>query len=217
MDARSELPVAPIRYAVAFQAADQPRAAGALTITDEAIVLSGRSRGEAIEIRIPSGELNNVRIARRSQDRLNGYATVVLGCLSGEVRIAPFGIAMLHELADLLASLGERRAVGVERVEVVVPLTRGSGRRVRQLVLAGPPFDPAGYGLRRHDVFLGDRDVVFVFEGPQVRQSLERTLAEPSLWRAGLAWRGCLAGRPRFADPADNSTDGRELIYSWRN
>lgn len=209
--------VAPIRYAVAFQAADQPRAAGALTITDEAIVLSGRSQGELVEIRIPSGELANVRIARRPHDRLNGYATVVLGCLSGEVRIAPFGIAMLHELADLLASLSEQQAVRVERVEVVVPLTRGSDQRVRELVLAGPPFDPGSHGLRRHDVFLGDEDVVFVFEGPEVRQSLERTLAEPSLWRAGLAWRGCIAGRPRFADHAVNAAEGRELIYSWRN
>jgi len=78
----------------------------------------------------------------------------LLGCLSGEVRIAPFGIAMLHELADLLASLSEQQAVRVERVEVVVPLTRGSGQRVRELVLAGPPFDPGSHGLRRHDVFL---------------------------------------------------------------
>jgi hypothetical protein len=217
MDDRGERALAPIRYAVAFQAADQLPAAGALTITDEAIVLSGRCRGEPVEIRIPSGELASVRIARRSQDRLNGYATVALGCLSGEVRIAPFGIAMLHELADLLASLSEQQAVRGERVDVVVPLTRGSGQRVRELVLAGPPFDPGSHGLRRHDVFLGDQDVVFVFEGPQVRQSLERTLAEPSLWRAGLAWRGCIAGRPRFADPAVNSADGRELIYSWRN
>ena len=76
MDGRGERALAPIRYAVAFQAGDQLPAAGALTITDEAVVLSGRCRGGPVEIRIPSGELASVRIARRSQDRLNGYATV---------------------------------------------------------------------------------------------------------------------------------------------
>jgi hypothetical protein len=210
---------APVRYAVAFQADGQRAAAGALEVTGEGLVLMGRRRGEPVELHISCDELLSVRIGRHPTERLDGYTTVVLACTSGEVRIAPFGLVLLHEVTDLLAALSQRRPAAsgqAEHVNLVVPLRRGSGRRVRELVAAGPPFDPAAHGLLRHDVFLGDQDVVFVFEGPDVRRNLEQTLSEPTLWRAGLAWRGCIAGRPHVGDPDDDPADGRELIYSWR-
>jgi len=40
--------------------------------------------------------------------------------------------------------------------------------RAAELLAAGPPFDPAEWGLTRHEVFLSAGEVVFVFEGSEV-------------------------------------------------
>ena len=55
-----------------------------------------------------------------------------------------------------------------ERIAITVKLKEGSEARARDLVAAGPPFDPSRAGLTQHGVFVGPDFVVFVFEGEDV-------------------------------------------------
>jgi hypothetical protein len=93
---------------VAFQVDGQRAAAGALEVTAEGVVLKGRRRGEPVELHVSSDELLSLRIGRHPTERLDGYTTVVLAWRSGEVWIAPFGLVLLHEVTDLLATLRTR-------------------------------------------------------------------------------------------------------------
>jgi hypothetical protein len=210
-----------VRYPVVFQEANGAPAAGALSVEAEELLLTGRPVGAAAEpvaLKIACTNLARVRIGRGAGERLDGHATVVLErSAGGLVLVAPFGGGLLHEIADLLAALTSGRAEAAEQLTLVVPIKRACGQQVRRLIAQGPPFDPAAHGLRRHDVFLGEQTVVFVFEGPQVRSTLRRTLSDPGLWRAGIAWRDCIAGQPQIAEPDDNPAKHSELIYSWHS
>jgi hypothetical protein len=90
----------------------------------------------------------------------------------------------------------------VSRLVVVVPLRDGAREEARRLIAEGAPFDLERSDLTRHEVFLTDREVVFVFEGDEPRAAVERLAGDPDVWRAAGAWRACLAGRPRIADEA---------------
>lgn len=203
------------RYAVAFESEGAP-AAGVLFVTEEGVVLKGRWHGAPLELTIPRDELAGVRIGRKRSERLNGYSTVVLERRSGpEVLVAPFGFGLLHEIADLVSSLNAEPILPSERMELIVPIRRGSHEQVRRLVASGPPFDPARLGLTRHDVYLDRHHVRFFFESPDVRGALQQVLYDASLWRAGLAWSRLIGGRPQVNEHPDRSAVG-ELIYSWR-
>jgi hypothetical protein len=90
-------------------------------------------------------------------------------------------------------------------VVVVAPLKEGARETARLLVESGPPFSPGETSLTRHHVYLTDREVVFAFEGPDARATIERLIGETGVWKAATAWRECLAGRPRIA----------EQIFTW--
>lgn len=93
----------------------------------------------------------------------------------------------------------------MSRFIVVAPL-RPRARAAAQALLAdGPPFDPAATTLERHEIFVTDHEVVFVFEGPEAREAVQKLAGDPGVWRAAAAWRDLLSGRPRIAE------DG----YSW--
>jgi hypothetical protein len=76
---------------------------------------------------------------------------------------------------------------------------------VQALLAEGPPFDPGATPLERHDVFVTDREVVFLFEGPEAREAVQELAGDPGVWRAAARWRELLAGRPRIADD----------VYAW--
>jgi hypothetical protein len=88
-------------------------------------------------------------------------------------------------------------------VIVVLPLKKSALEQVRELLAKGPPFDPVAAGLDRYQVFLTDREAVFVFEA-STRSVLERLVADPG-WAAGAAWQDLVAGPVRAAEDA----------YSW--
>ncbi len=90
-------------------------------------------------------------------------------------------------------------------VAVVAPLRDGARERARSLLEGGPPFDPSATSLERHVVFLTDREVVFVFEGPEAKKAVAALAGDPGIWEAAAAWQECLEGRPRLA----------EDVYSW--
>jgi hypothetical protein len=93
----------------------------------------------------------------------------------------------------------------MSRLVVVVPLKEGARARARALLDAGPPFELGDTAFDRHDVFLTEREVVFVFEAPGEATTLELPADDPELWKAAAAWRECLAGRQRKA----------EVAFSW--
>ena len=87
---------------------------------------------------------------------------------------------------------------------VVLPLVAGKREQVRALLSDGPPFDPESVGLIRHQVFLGDAEVVFVFEADP-GGGLERVVAAPAVWSAAAGWEELIAGPPRAT----------RLAYTW--
>jgi hypothetical protein len=131
------------------------------------------------------------------------------------VQVAPLETGLLRELAELLATVTGEQATTDEQLTVAVPLKAGCVGRARALLELGPPLDPAALGLTGHRVYLREDEVVFVFTGPGVRTRVGEAMRSPALWRAGLAWRNCIANQPRIVErnrlaPADTSPD-----YDW--
>ncbi len=89
----------------------------------------------------------------------------------------------------------------MSRVVVVAGLREGARDTARLLIESGPPFDPETTPLLRHDVYLTDHEAVFVFEGPDAKRAVERLVGDPGVLRTAAAWRECLDGRPRIAEP----------------
>jgi hypothetical protein len=138
-------------------------------------------------------------------DRISDRPTLIVERRSGTpVQIASVAqTGIVSELAQRLAAfiLGGRKT---SRVVIVLPLKEGARERVRELLAKGPPSDPVEAGLSRHQVFLSDREAVFVFEAPN-RSVLDRLVADPSLWASAAARRDLVAGPARVAEDA----------YSW--
>jgi len=114
----------------------------------------------------------------------------------------------------------------MERVAITARLKEGSDKRARQLVAAGPPFDPHRVGLTQHGVFVGKDIVVFVFEGEGVAARLSQLLNDRLNAAAFSAWAPLLAEQPRLAheayhwDPKEDTmkkiliaTDGSESAH----
>lgn len=110
--------------------------------------------------------------------------------------------ARLKELHD--AAL--HRTPGTrEMVAIVVPLADGRREVVEEFLAEGPPFDPSAIGLETHQVFLTDREAIFVFDTVEGAQAFERILAEPEFWELVPAWEHNLAEKPRIGS----------LAYEW--
>jgi hypothetical protein len=90
------------------------------------------------------------------------------------------------------------------RAVLVLPLVEGAQARVAELLRKGPPFDPDEIGLGRHQVFLTEREAVFLFEAESPGAS-DRLLSNSRLWTAVAAWKDLVVGPPRLADD----------VYSW--
>lgn len=195
-------------YAVLWREADGDVCAGKLSFGRDHLRLDGTSSedGRLRTRQIPYSDLAAVHIGRGPDERLNDRATLVLERHSGTpAQIGALQLGALGELTDILASLASGIHESSDLLVVTVPLRKGAGERVRQLIAQGPPFDPASTELDRHRVLITDRDVIFLLEGRNVRETAERLLSDPGIWRAAIEWRDCLAGRPRMA----------EDLYAW--
>jgi len=98
---------------------------------------------------------------------------------------------------------------------VVVPLKPNCLVRAAKLLQAGPPLDPAALGLTSHQVYLREREAVFVFRGPNVSAGVGKAMRSPALWRAGLAWQDCIAGRPSIHRSIETVSSEATPDYSW--
>jgi hypothetical protein len=204
------------RFAVVFLEGNGERVAGSLEVGPDRLLLSGCSEGRRIALSVPFAGIAEVRVGRRPVDRLNGYATVVLereGLLP--VQVAPLGIGSLHEIAELVSELqGQHRGAG-EQLVVVVPLKAGCLGRAKKLLAEGPPIDPAALGLTSHTVYLCAGEAVFVFRGLDVDTKVSRAMRSPAVWRAGLGWQECIAGRPRLSHSVDMLNAEATVAFSW--
>jgi hypothetical protein len=200
------------RYAVVFRTRDS-EAAGRLEIEQDRLLLRGRATDGNLELEIPFSDLVEVRVGRRPNERLNGYRTLILErATEPAVRVAPLGVALLPEIADLLVSLS--RPGGENVLAVWVPLKPGCLGRARKLLAKGPPLDPASLELSGHEVYLSESEAVFVFHGANVRAQVDRAIRHPAVWRAGVAWQRCFAAPPQIVEPAELSLDA-DPAYRW--
>jgi hypothetical protein len=97
----------------------------------------------------------------------------------------------------------------MEQLAIVARLKPGAEARAADLIVNGPPFDPADSGLDGHTVYLSADEVVFVFEGHEVEWIVDRLVDDPFHWLVSDAlerWRPLLEGQPRIARPA----------YAWK-
>jgi len=204
------------RYAVVFREQGGAAAAGALELRPDRLLLRGRAEQLPAELSVPFADIAEIRIGRRPADRLNGYATLVLERTHlPSVQVAPLGAGLLHEIADLVSALTAERRRDGDELAVVVPLKPGCLRRARELLEAGPPLDPAALGLGGHEVYLREGEAVFVFRGPDVGARVGKAMRSPALWRAGLAWQDCIAGRPQVQRSSATLSTGETPAYSW--
>jgi hypothetical protein len=202
----------PERFAVVFRV-DSSQAAGALEVEDDRLSLRGSGNDGGLELEIPISALTEVRVGRRASERLNGYPTLILERTPEPlVQVAPFGMTLLPEIANLLTSLNRR--AGGDVLTVSVPLTDGCLARAHRLLAKGPPFDPGSLGLNSHEVYLREGEAVFVFRGPNVRTRIGRAIRQPAVWQAGLAWHRCFAAPPQIVEFAELSLDSNPA-YRW--
>lgn len=190
-------------YAVIWREGDGPVFAGKLELEADRLYLEGSGpEGALRRLEILFADLAAVRIGRAPAERIGGRPSLTLERRDhGPVHIGEVeGLGVVLDLGHVLAELPERARNS--RVAVVVPFKPESREQVQELVRGGPPFDPSRASLRGHHVYVSDREVVFVFEGPDVRRTIAQLTRTPAAWRAAADWHDCLAGRPRVAEEA---------------
>jgi hypothetical protein len=84
-----------------------------------------------------------------------------------------------------------------DKIAVVAQIRPGKRDELARLLEHGPPFDLEAGGFERHEVFLGDTDVVFTFTGPGAVSQLERMAATRTLFSLVLKMTG-LVSAPRM-------------------
>lgn len=204
------------RYPVVFREQGKPSAAGSLEVAENSLRLAGTRDGGTHKVEVELADIDEVRIGRRPEERINGYPTVVLERRElPAVEVAPLGATLLHEIADLLAQVTEEAPGSADVLTVYVPLKPGCSERAGQLLAQGPPLEPSTLGVTEHYVYLRDREAIFVFQGPGVQARIGQAMRSPVLWRAGLAWRDCIAGRPRIDKHPPPLTAAETPFYRW--
>jgi hypothetical protein len=204
------------QYPVVFREHGKSAFAGGLEVGEDRLLLSGGWGPARCDLVVPFSDLAEIRIGRGHADRLNGYATLVLERRRmPAVQVAPLGTGLLHEIADLLGSLAAEGRRDGDVLAVVVPLKPNCLARAATLLAAGPPVDPAALGLTSHQVYLREGQAVFVFRGEDVRARVGKAMRTPALWRAGLAWQDCIAGRPSMHSSAEMIPSDATPDYRW--
>ena len=76
----------------------------------------------------------------------------------------------------------------MKRIAVTAQLQPRAEERARELLAAGPPFDPGRAGTTRHTVYAYGDTVVFVFEGEDLGRTLPALLNDRLRSGAFGAW-----------------------------
>lgn len=191
-------------YAVTWHEPQRPPLSGRLELRTGGIHFEGIADGHPVVKEVPFSTIEGVHIGRDAEERVGGRPALVVERASAPaVRVASIVTpGILSELAEQIASLHFR---GIARTLLVVArLREGAHDAVRELLASGPPFDPETVGLERHQVFLTETEVVFLFDavGPG---TIEELLRQAGIWASAEAWLQHLAEPPRLA----------ERVYDW--
>ncbi len=197
-------------YAAIWAEAEDAPASGCVALADEGLTLTGgQAVGEARLVRYT--DVLGVEIVRDRSLRLNGYPTLRIERRGAPpLRVSTIGLGVLGELNELLAS-----AIANEQpqlVGIIVPLRKRVLADAAALVEQGPPFDLEAVGIERHDVLLSEREVIFLFEGTQLDETIQRLLHDPSVWQAASGWARVIAGPPRLAEQRFGWHSGRRIL-----
>jgi hypothetical protein len=206
-------------YGVVWREGDHPLARGKLELLPRAVRLDGMTGSEPTTREIPYDYLSEIRIGRSPEERIDGRPSLVLAPRTGDTlsiaSVAQAGV--VAEIAERLAAL----QLGIDsrrRIAVVLPLREDAHDVVRELLVAGPPFDPEALGLDRHQVYLTASEAIFIFESHLGAKALEPLLESPELWQSAAAWHDHLAGPPQIAEdlfswerPAQSTRNGASL------
>ena len=194
-----------IAYAVAWQESDGSRHSGRLDLGTADFRLTGRNGDGPAELAVPYASIRKFQIAGSSVDRFQDRPTLLVELSDGR-QLKITSVAQSGIVAEIAHHLGELTGQSTsEREALVVPLVPGGQAQAEALLTEGPPFDPAAFGLERHEVYVTESEVVFVFEGAP-RTFLEHLAEEQTVWRAAEAWRPVIAGPIRLGLQA----------YAWR-
>ena len=99
-----------------------------------------------------------------------------------------------------------RKVTAVMRHFVVTAaLKPGSTQKARALLKEGPPFDIEGSRLERHMVFVGDDQLVFVFEGDHAETEAGRLLETSRV----------LERAARLAEVVEGQPSVPREVFSW--
>ena len=183
-------------YGVVWREGDEPLARGKLELLAHALRLDGLSGTDPVSREIAYDGLAGVHVGRSPAERLNGHSTLVLEPASG-ASISLAAVAQPGIVGELAERLAELRLASGTKTAILLPLREGSRGEAQRLLESGPPFDPAETRLERHEVYLGDREVLFVFES-RARRRGARAVAR----RRRLLARRSRLGRPPGRCPA---------------
>jgi hypothetical protein len=188
-------------YGVVWREGAQPLARGKLELLPRGLKLDGLAGSDRVTREIPYDDLAGVHVGRSTGERLDGHATLVLEP-AGADSISLAAVAQPGVIGELAERLAELRLDTSRKTAIVVPLKDGSREAAQALLESGPPFDPTLTALERHEVFLGEREAIFVFDSPVGIESLQPLLEDADVWRGLAAWGELLDGTPRFAEAA---------------
>jgi hypothetical protein len=197
-------------YAAIWAEAEDAPCSGSVALADAGLALTGSALpvGEARLVRY--ADVLGVEVVREPSLRLNGYPTLRIERRGAPpLRVSTIGLGVLGELNELLAT-----AIANEQLQlvgIVVTLRKGALADAAALIEQGPPFDLAALGIERHEVLLCEREVIFLFEGKQLAETMQRLLRDPSVWQAASGWSRVIVGRPRLAEQRFGWDSGRRI------
>jgi hypothetical protein len=84
-------------------------------------------------------------------------------------------------------------------VAVVAKLRPDSRGRASEILAEGAPYELGETGFRRHNVFLGAKTMVFVFEGSGIEGLVRELVDDPTRSAAFGIWGPLLEGPPELA------------------
>jgi hypothetical protein len=93
--------------------------------------------------------------------------------------------------------------MSVHTTAVVAGIRAGKRTELAQLLEGGPPFDLPEYGFTRHQALLGERTVVFIFEGERAMANLRNLARSLPL--------GAMTNMGRLVESPQLLTEG----YDW--
>jgi hypothetical protein len=87
----------------------------------------------------------------------------------------------------------------MNRLVIVARLKHDAHEKAEKLLEQGPPFDPEELGFHRHGAYIASREVVFVFEAPEVEWIVNDIIDDALISESFGPWEALIEETPRVA------------------